>query len=192
MHPLSEKEYKELFAATIRYVVQNSGSREDAENLLSETLCKFYAGQLTYTEKGSFGGFLMKVIKNRWIDELRKRKTKKSFWKKFFQNEEVSYKPDLESDIDYNNYLCKSDLSNDSEAAMAALFKKPDLLKKHTIYVQWEDTACRKRLELAYIDGLPNKTIAKMEGVKENTFNQRLTRCCQSFIELYNRSLGKK
>jgi RNA polymerase sigma factor (sigma-70 family) len=183
MHELSEKEYKAVFAATVRYVKENGGTREAAEDLLQDELLKLYAGDIKYQEQGKLAAFLVSVVKNRWLDKCRAQKPKKKFWQKFFWSDILEENRDLEANIDYDNYLHKADTSDDVQAAAAALYQNPNLFNKHKIYVEWKDTACRKRLELAYIDGLDNKVIAAMENVRPNTFNQRLTRCCQTFIE---------
>jgi RNA polymerase sigma factor (sigma-70 family) len=184
MHELSEKEYKAVFASTIRYVKANNGTHEEAEDLLQDELLKLYAGDTNYQEQGKLAAFIVSVVKKRWLDKCRAKKPKKKFWQKFFWGDNLEENIDLESNIDYDNYLHKADISNDVQAAAAALFQNPNLFDKHQIYVEWKDTACRKRLELAYIDGVDNKVIAAMENVKPNTFNQRLTRCCEKFIEL--------
>jgi DNA-directed RNA polymerase specialized sigma24 family protein len=192
MHQLTEKEYKDLFAATWRYVKEHSGSRQDAENLLQHVLTKLYAGQLAYQETGRMGGFVIRAVKAAWIDELRLRKRGKTSLGDDAFNLNQGEKIDLEGDIDYKNHLQHADLSNDVQAAAAALFQNPNLFNKYQIYVQWKDTACRKRLELAYIEGVPNKVIAAMESeaegkiIPENTFNKRLSDCCKKFIKLCN------
>jgi RNA polymerase sigma factor (sigma-70 family) len=184
MHELSEKEYKAVLAATIRYVTEHNGTREDAEDLLQDELLKLYAGDTNYQEQGKMAAFIVFVVKNRWLDKCRTKKPKKKFWQKFLGSDNLEEKIDLESNIDYDNYLHNADISNNVQAAAAALYQNPNLFDKHKIYVEWQDTVCRKRLELAYIDGLDNKVIAAMENVKPNTFNQRLVRCCDKFIEL--------
>ncbi|MEN9609410.1 MAG: hypothetical protein RLZZ628_224 [Bacteroidota bacterium] len=184
MHELTNDEYRQLLAATIRYVTQNNGTIEDARDVLHQTLLRFYDNGMRYENQGHFIAFIAHIVQRRWIDHLRKKGRTPFIWDYDFERN-GSETIDFEQNIDYNTALNNADWSNDETAVIDALFHQPHLLKKYKGYRRWDDTACKERLERVYIEGLDNKAVAALENIQQNTFNQRLKRCRDHFIQFY-------
>ena len=62
------------------HVTKNSGTREDGEELYNDAIFEIYLnierGRYTTDGTGTFEGYLMTIVRGRWIDRLRKRKLK--------------------------------------------------------------------------------------------------------------------
>ncbi|MCB0581439.1 MAG: sigma-70 family RNA polymerase sigma factor [Phaeodactylibacter sp.] len=59
-----------------RYVLANSGNLQDAEDIFNKVLVIVYrnACREDFTLTGAFGGYLMRILRRKWIDELNRRK----------------------------------------------------------------------------------------------------------------------
>jgi len=62
----------------IQHVLKNSGTRQDGEELYQDIIFEIYLnikrGRYTADGPGTFEGYLMTIVRGRWIDRLRKRK----------------------------------------------------------------------------------------------------------------------
>lgn len=67
--------YKEYFGLLESYIVNNSGSKDDAADIIQETMLAFVeiAQQDKYRGKASVKSFLYSITRNLWLAELRKR-----------------------------------------------------------------------------------------------------------------------
>ena len=59
------------------YVLQNSGSTDDAADIIQETFLVFIktVEENKYRQESGVKSFLYSIVKNLWITELRKRKS---------------------------------------------------------------------------------------------------------------------
>lgn len=73
-----------LYAGSYRalelYVLRNSGSPDDAKDVYQEAFLAVWRntqiGRFVPSDEDEFAAYLMRVAKNKWIDELRKQKNK--------------------------------------------------------------------------------------------------------------------
>lgn len=75
-NPESIKEFYTLhFPAVRRYVMQNSGTSDDAKDVFQEAMVVMWMRikerRLGETEDFNIGGFVYRVAKNKWLDHLR-------------------------------------------------------------------------------------------------------------------------
>lgn len=79
---LDKEIYKYLDATyrenVIQHVLSNSGMREDGEEHYQDVIFEIYLnikrGRYTADGSGTFEGYLMTIMRGRWIDKLRKHK----------------------------------------------------------------------------------------------------------------------
>ncbi len=75
-----------LYAANYKtlefYVLRNNGSVDDAKDIYQEAFLAVWRNvqldRFTPNDEGDFAAYLIRVAKNKWIDELRKNKTKQT------------------------------------------------------------------------------------------------------------------
>lgn len=64
----------------IKYILNNSGTREDGEELYNDVIFEIYLkikrGRYSADGRGTFKGYFWTIIKRRWIDKLRGQKPK--------------------------------------------------------------------------------------------------------------------
>jgi len=101
---------------TINYVRKNSGTKEDGEELYNDVLCSIYInierGKYD-SDKGTFKGYFMQVMRNQWNYCLRKRQKLESTVE---LNEVIeNTHTDTEPDTDDNYYTLVSILKKHVE-----------------------------------------------------------------------------
>src|SRR5690606_34431903 len=68
------------YEALERYILQNSGGGDDAKDIYQEAFLAVWRniqiGRFLPRDEGDFEAYLMRVGKNKWIDELRKQKNR--------------------------------------------------------------------------------------------------------------------
>ncbi len=87
----------------IKYVCDNSGIREDAEELYQDVITEIYRnikrGRYDADGRGTFKGYFWTIAKRKWIDKLRKRKLK--FDELDASNEATPYITKAEEEAEY-------------------------------------------------------------------------------------------
>jgi len=76
--------YRTLFPKVKNHILKNSGNDEDAQDFTQETIIKLY--NKLYVDNGKITnviGFAMGILRNDWLKELQKRKSKFEKGKKF-------------------------------------------------------------------------------------------------------------
>lgn len=70
--------YEQFAPAVIAMVRSNSGSREDGEDLFEEVVVALWrkVSRQPVALRQSFSSYLLTIARRRWIDELRRRKTR--------------------------------------------------------------------------------------------------------------------
>lgn len=83
--------YKEYYGLLENYVLNNNGSKDDAADIIQETIVSF----IEIAEQGKFRGdasvksFLFAITRNLWLTELRKRSSAGSRNKNFEKEKDV-------------------------------------------------------------------------------------------------------
>ena len=68
--------YQTFNGTAKKYVLANSGNLQDAEDLFNQTLIILIQNtcRREFTLTGAFGGYLMAILRRKWLDELKRRK----------------------------------------------------------------------------------------------------------------------
>ena len=71
--------YAEGFDTVRQYVLRNSGSEDDVHDIYQEAFLATWRNlqllRFSPQNRQAFGAYLLRIAKNKWIDELRKRKS---------------------------------------------------------------------------------------------------------------------
>lgn len=72
--------YTTNYPAVAQYVRKNSGSDEDARDIYQEAFVAVWRNirldKFTESDQASLSGYIFRIAKNKWIDQLRSRKTR--------------------------------------------------------------------------------------------------------------------
>ena len=160
-NPVLRVVYKDHYPVIENFILKNSGSSLDAEDIFQEAIVIIYR-RVTKNElilNCSFGTYIYSVCKMLWYKELRNRKNIQS------ENYDEDAIPDLDDDI----------------VAMKDDFDKPKLIQKHLMNM---NSDCRKLLMLFY-SNTSLKEISKILGFSgENYAKKRKFICKEKLIEL--------
>lgn len=144
--------YKQHFPAVKQYVLQNSGAKDDAEDMFQEALTilwlKVKEGSLSPNSEP--GAFLFQVAKNKWLDVVRSAAHKHM---RILHDER---QPDVRSEI-----------ADDTEEKLARL---------REVYARL-DEKCRQVLDQFYFERKDLATIASAMGVEEESIRTIKYRC---------------
>ncbi len=68
--------YKKVYPLVERFILRNSGNREDASDVFQDTLLFFYKQIMsnTFNQKYSVFGYLYKICIHKWINKAKKNK----------------------------------------------------------------------------------------------------------------------
>ncbi len=79
--PLLEHLYAKTYYKIRNYVLNNSGDESDAKDLFQEAVLVLYdkVQKSTFETNKSVDGFVYTIARNKWIDQLRRRKKSVSF-----------------------------------------------------------------------------------------------------------------
>lgn len=146
--------YKDHFPAVRQYVLQNSGTVSDAQDVFQESVIvlwmKVKQDSLAMAPESGPGGFLFRVAKNKWLDVVRSAAHKHM---KVVHNDQV-----LERD---------NDVQDDVEER---------ILRLRGIYEKLDDK-CRAILDQYYFERKDLATIASGMGVEEDSIRTIKYRC---------------
>ncbi|MBL7814201.1 MAG: RNA polymerase sigma factor [Saprospiraceae bacterium] len=149
--------YKTLGPKVLGYVLNNSGSREDADELLQNCVMKVWHNIKNdkYDNRGKFEIYFFNIVTYTWIDELRKRKKRPAD-----DIDSVSmYLGEDSFEIMYQNVLKNGQV----QSLYKALARLGEL--------------CRTVISAFYLDNKPTKEIAEQEGVADSAIRKRLFDC---------------
>lgn len=154
--------YSQHYGMLEHYIIQNSGSADDAADLIQEVMLVFVklVSEEKYRGEASVKSFLYSICKNLWITELRKRKSTEARHERY-----EGKKDQLESDI-------SAQISeNENLKFVMDLFDK--LGEK-----------CKQILTLFYFDELPMKEICeKLEFSSEQVLRNKKYKCLQNLTD---------
>ena len=144
--------YKQHFPAVKQYVLQNSGTTNDAEDMFQEAVTilwlKVKEGSLSPSSEP--GAFLYQVAKNKWLDVVRSAAHKHM---RILHDER---QPDV-----------YSEMADDTEEKLARL---------REVYARLDDK-CRQVLDQFYFERKDLATIASAMGVEEESIRTIKYRC---------------
>lgn len=142
-HALYNQYKSWLFGMCLRY----SANRADAEDVLQEGFVKIYRNIAQYNNKGSFEGWMCRIMINTAININKKWMSKAVF------DQDVHF----EKEVDFN---------------VVQQLSAKDLMR----VVQELPTGYRTVFNLYVIDGYSHKEIGEMLGVSEGTSKSQLAR----------------
>ena len=143
----------------VSYLLKNSGTKEDAHDLFQVALEIFYHKQFSpdFTLYVSFYSFLLSICKNKWRDELKRRKIKAKVYSDLPTEEQITMTEELEN------------------------------WERHQLYIQkfaQLDKRCQKVLGAYYKDELSHKEIAKLMDWTEKYSKLSKHRCLEKLKQL--------
>jgi RNA polymerase sigma factor (sigma-70 family) len=104
--------YKRVYPLVERFIIRNSGNKEDASDIFQDTLLLFYKQvmQNKFNEKYKVFGYLYKVSLHKWINRAKR-------------NRKISFSDDIESlDIPVFEEFSDEIISNPDENIIRKLF----------------------------------------------------------------------
>jgi RNA polymerase sigma factor (sigma-70 family) len=146
--------YKAMYNTSLR-IVKDPG---EAEDIMQESFLSAFDKIKTYSGTVSFGAWLKKIVINRSLDNLKKRRL--SFE---MLNEEVF--PEMVEDVDDDD-----DISNRIEEIREAMMLLPD--------------GFRVVLTLYLLEGYDHEEIGQILGIHPSTSRSQLTRARQKLLEI--------
>jgi RNA polymerase sigma factor (sigma-70 family) len=154
--------YQKNYPAVERYIIENSGSADDARDVYQEAFIAAWrnirTGKFEPVNAHSIDGYLYQVSKFKWIDQLRKQK----------RNPVVNLDPDAD------DWLADNDQGPQEDSQIKEIQKHFDKL----------GTACRDMLTRFYYLRQNIRTIATELGYTEPTAKNNKYRCLQKLREL--------
>lgn len=145
--------YKAMYNTSLR-LVQDQG---EAEDIMQESFLSAFDKIETYSGRVSFGAWLKKIVINRSLDSLKKRKL--SFE---MLDEQVIHEEDGDSEID--------DISDRIEEIREAIMKLPD--------------GFRVVLTLYLLEGYDHEEIGQILDINPSTSRSQFTRARQKLVEM--------
>jgi len=162
--------YGKMMAVCMRY----AGQRETAKDYLHDGFIKVFMKIKKYDFKGSFEGWLRRIIVNNIIDQIRKDKY--SF---------------VEIDHTYDNRVADRDNEEIEEESELSLLKKlsvSEILEQ----IQLLSPAYRTVFNLYIVDGLSHKEIADALNISEGSSKSNLARAKSNMQKLLKKYYFKK
>lgn len=156
-----EQFYAQNFPTTRRYVLENSGSDEDAQDLFQEAVLTAWLnikdGKLRFDNETNIGGYVFRIAKFKWLDRLRSAAFTK---RKVMVSEETLNIASLQTDENLDERL----------------------EKLQTIYAQL-DTKCRTILEMFYYKKMNLESIAEELSYDIGSIRTMKYRCMMKLRE---------
>ena len=164
-HLVLKELYEENYGKTRNYVLQNSGTEEQAKDVYQEAFIAFWKnarqGRIKTDVAGSVEGYIFSIAKNKWLDQLRMGRTQKHSKIIRLQTEEVSEPFPLENDL-----------------------QKEEKIQKAMQAVEHLGQECKDLLIQFYFDKKSLRAIADSFGINENSARNKKYRCMQYLKEL--------
>jgi RNA polymerase sigma factor (sigma-70 family) len=165
--------YQTLAPPIFKYVLSNSGTRDEAKDLFQETfirvLKKIQDGRYNHREK--FEAYFITVARNTWIDQLRAKKQRP-----------------LPTDDEWL-WQCADD--SDEESLLQLVLRDRRMEALQQVWTAWDDTGCHRILHRFHYDNVRTKDLALEENTSQNTLLQRLYKCRIKLFRLVSRQMEK-
>jgi RNA polymerase sigma factor (sigma-70 family) len=155
--------YRSHFLKANIYIKQNSGNDEDAEDIFQEVIINFI--QLVQKDKfrgdSSVGTFMYVLIRNTWLNELKKRKRSK-FREEKFEDEKVK------SETDAGEHIINREIKNQIVELIESLGEN-----------------CKKILLAFYYDNLSiQEILLHLHYENEQVVRNKKYKCLQKLQEI--------
>jgi RNA polymerase sigma factor (sigma-70 family) len=146
--------YETLGPKIVGYVLNNSGSRDDGQEVFQNTILRIFQNLKTgnYTHTGKFVQYFFTVAINVWHEELRHRKRQT-------HEEAMPVLKDNSMD-DYEQAVLKDEKLNALHTALQKIGEK-----------------CRELLQKFHFEDKPSKELAAEYQVADNIIRKRLFDC---------------
>ncbi|MCH6198975.1 sigma-70 family RNA polymerase sigma factor [Aquiflexum sp. LQ15W] len=154
--------YEGYYRYLENYVLQNSGSSDDAADMIQEAFLVFIkvVEENKFRQDSGVKSFLYSIVRNLWITELRKRKSME-IRNEMFENAKESVTLDISHSL----------VKHESHKLIMELFQS--LGQK-----------CKNILLLFYYENLPMKEIMEQEDYSsEQVLRNKKHKCLKSLIE---------
>ena len=165
--------YKTMGPSVLRYILSNSGTRDDAADYFQEAFIKVLLNirDGKYKSQEKFEGYFMTIAKNTWLDNLKKKKGK-------------------HVDDDDNSLLKLAD-DSDEEALLQLILHDKRLTVLNTVWESdtWQGTECHRILNAQYFEKKRTKSIADTEGVPLGTILPKLATCKKKLFAIVSKLL---
>ena len=161
--PVFDFLYRKYGPALLGYVLNNSGTQADAEELIHTTLLKIWENinKGSYQPTSRFEAYFFTIATNLWIDELRRRKR---------QQTETLDNWQIPDDNDADLHLKKA-----TDRRLTALF---------AVLESWTDTVCKALIEAFHLDNTSLLDIATQQGWDYNNTRKRIFDCRKKLARL--------
>ncbi len=146
--------YKSMYNTSLRIV----GRQEDAEDIMQESFLSAFTKLSKYKGEVSFGAWLKRIVINRSVDYLRKKKTE---WLEI--NDAVSVQDENADDYEKS-------LESEVETIKQAINNLPE--------------GYRVILSLYLLEGYDHGEIAEITGISESTSRSQYSRAKQKLVEI--------
>lgn len=163
--------YRSHFGTLSRYVLNNSGSEQDAEDIFQEVLVNFIhlVSQDRFRGESSIGTFLYAMNRHTWLNELKKRGRAQAREEKYERAQDT--------------------VSPDAEALVAGREEKSLLA---SLVASLGDT-CRKILTLFYYENLSMREILDATDYEnEQVVRNKKYKCLKQLEQMLNDKPGLK
>jgi RNA polymerase sigma factor (sigma-70 family) len=171
---ITEHVYETLGPPIFKYVLTNSGTKDDAMDVFHDTFIKVLnkIEQDKYKDENKFEAYFIQIARFTWIDKIRDRK----------QGPIVG---------DSDTLLERAD-EGDEDAIMELILHDKRLEVLDIVWQSWDDTDCRRRLNAYHYEDESTQEIANTEGVERNTILKRLYDCRKKLFKLISKQLQNK
>lgn len=155
--------YREYFEALKKYICQNSGSEEDAQDVFQEVVVAFVSMVQQDKFRGESGvkTFLYSLNRNIWLNELKKRTRA--------EKRDIQFETEKESlSMDVSHHIAQNEMQKQT----------------YTILDRLGDT-CKKILLAYYYDNLSMKEIlSRLDYENEQVVRNKKSKCLKQLEQL--------
>lgn len=167
-HKAFELIYKRYFRTLLGIALRYSGSRAEAEDILQDAFIKIFHSIGSYSAKGSFEGWMKRIVQNTAINNFRGR---------------------LKVDL-YVDLSDQQDRMGDSSAE--AIFESFDV-KDTVVLLNRMPEGYRMAINLYFIDGYSHKEISELLGISIGASKSQLFKAknyLKKLIETHNEKIS--
>lgn len=144
--------YKRYAVELIGIALSKTGSREVAEEIIQEVFLGIFLRRKSADQIRNLGAFLHTMVKNKVLDHYRRN-------------------------LLFRKYECHSlQTQNSEDHTTLQLIEVRELEQQLALEVEKLPIKCRKVFELSRMEHLPNKEIAALLNISENTVEQHMRR----------------
>lgn len=162
-----EQLYQDNFYKTEKYIIDNSGSKEQAKDTYQEAFIAVWENvqnnKFIPKNKTALNGYIYTVAKNKWLDYLKSSRFKKT--KSF---DAIEYKIENEMDTEAN---VQENMASEKLAKVLSGFNRID-------------AACKKLLEVFYYESKSLREIAMELNITEASARNKKYRCVEKLRAL--------